>query len=123
LSCLKTIAGFLNSQGGTLIIGVSDDGEPVGVPAIDQFPSEDKMNLHLVNILASRIGSQFMLYIHPRFEDFKASRVMAVECWPSKSPVFVKDGAVERFFIRAGASTAELPASQAQGYIKERFDL
>jgi hypothetical protein len=122
LTSLKTIAGFLNSQGGTLIIGVSDDGEPVGVPGADQFPSEDKMNLHLVNILVSRIGAQFMLYVHPRFEDFQGSRVMAVECWPAKSPVFVKDGGVERFYIRAGASTAELPAGQAQGYIKQRFD-
>jgi hypothetical protein len=62
-----------------------------------------------------------MLYIHPRFEEYHGNRVMVVECWESKSPVFVKDGSIDRFYIRAGASTAELPAGQAQGYIKLRF--
>jgi hypothetical protein len=121
LSCLKTIAGFLNSKGGTLIVGVTDDGEPVGIPKADGFANEDKMNLHLVNLVSSRIGTPYMMYVHPRFEDFGDSRVMAVECWPAKSPVYVKDDKVERFYIRAGASTPELPASQALVYIKLRF--
>ena len=30
-SALKTIVGFLNASGGTLIIGVADDGVPVGI--------------------------------------------------------------------------------------------
>lgn len=120
-SCLKTIAGFLNSNGGTLLVGVSDDGEPTGIPAIDQFPNEDKMSLHLVNLLQSRIGSHFMMYIHPRFEDYNGERVMAIECWPAKSPVYLKDGKDERFYVRAGPSTAELPASQVQEYVKLRF--
>jgi hypothetical protein len=120
LSILKSIAGFLNSQGGTLVIGCGDDGEPIGLDA-DQFASEDKMHLHLVNILKERIGVTHMMYIHPRFEDLQDKRVMVVDCWPSRSPVFVKDGGVERFYIRAGASTAELSMSQVQEYAKQRF--
>ena len=102
-------------------MGVTDDGEPVGIPKADGFQNEDKMNLHLVNLVSSRIGATYMMYVHPRFEDFGESRVMAVECWPAKSAVYVKDDKVERFYIRAGASTAELPASQALEYIKLRF--
>ena len=30
-ACLKTICGFLNSNGGTLLIGVSDKGEIIGL--------------------------------------------------------------------------------------------
>jgi predicted HTH transcriptional regulator len=121
LGIVKTIAGFLNSRGGTLIVGVTDDGQPVGVPAADQFLNEDKMNLHLVNLVTGRVGVTYMMYVHPRFEDFEGSRVMVVECWPARSPVFVKDGSVERFYIRAGASTAELTASQAQEYAQRHF--
>ena len=62
LACLKTIAGFLNARGGTLIVGVSDDGETVGVE-VDRFPNEDKMHLHLVNLLKDRIGAQHSMYI------------------------------------------------------------
>ncbi len=50
-----------------------------------------------------------------------ASRVLAVECLRGKSPVFVKDGKIERFYIRTGAATAELTGSQAQDFIKQRF--
>jgi hypothetical protein len=51
------------------------------------------------------------MYIHPRFEDLQDKRVM-VDCWPSRSPAFVKDGGTERFYIRAEASIAEPSMSQ-----------
>jgi hypothetical protein len=120
LACLKTIAGFLNSRGGTLVVGVTDDGETLGLDR-DGFPDEDKMNLHLVNLLRDRVGPQHMMYIHPRFEDRDGHRVLVVDCWPSSSAVFVKDGAVERFYIRTGAATTELSGSQTQDYVKRRF--
>lgn len=121
LSCLKTIAAFLNSRnGGTLLIGVMDDGTAVGIEA-DGFINEDKMLLHLDNLIKSRIGTKHMMYIHPHFEDYDGCKVLAVECSPSNSPVFVKDGSAERFFIRMGASSPELSTSDTHEYIKERF--
>lgn len=118
---LKTIAGFVNKEGGTLVIGVSDDGSPVGLDA-DGFPSEDKMALHLVNLLKERLGGQQSLYVHPRFSDYESVRTLVVSCDAAKSPVFVKDGpGTERFFVRYGPSTQELTGGQAQEYIKQRF--
>lgn len=70
LGCLKTIAGFLNASGGTLVVGVTDDGSPIGVSA-DGFDDEDRMGLHLVNLVSDRMGGHFMMYVHPRFEDFE----------------------------------------------------
>lgn len=120
IGCLKTIAGFLNGAGGTLIIGVNDDGEPIGVEA-DKFESEDKMYLHLTNLIKERISPQHMMYVHPRFQDYEGKRVLAVECSSAKSPVYLKDNNVERFYIRTGASTSELTASQIQDFIKQKF--
>ncbi len=120
LACLKTIAGFLNARGGSLIVGVSDDGVTCGVD-VDGFTNEDRMHLHLVNLLKDRIGAQHSMYIHPRFEDRDEVRVLVVECWPSNSPAFVKDGSTDRFYTRTGAATTELSASQAQQYIAQRF--
>ena len=121
LGCLKTISGFLNSRnGGTLLIGVMDDGTPVGIEA-DGFLNEDKMLLHLDNLIKERIGPKHMMYIHPHFEDYDGCKVLAVECSPGGSPVFVKDGSTERFYIRMGASTPELTSIQTHEYIKERF--
>ena len=117
---LKTIAGFLNTNGGTLVIGVADDGNPVGVK-VDGFPNEDKMSLHLVNIVKNRLGPQAMTSIHVHFEDFEENRVVVVKCGRATASVFVKDGDVERFYIRTGPSTTELSASQTQEYIKQRY--
>lgn len=120
LAVLKTIAGFLNSSGGSLIIGVSDDGSPVGLK-IDGFENEDKMALHLINIIKSRMGVLPITSINIHFEDYKSSRVLVVRCKKSSIAVFVKDGDSEKFFIRTGPSTTELSPSQTQEYIKERF--
>ncbi|MEO7101613.1 MAG: RNA-binding domain-containing protein [Luteolibacter sp.] len=120
-SVLKTIAAFLNSkEGGILVIGVDDDGNALGVET-DRFPNEDKMNLHLGNLIKSRMGAPSMLNIKPHFETFDDSRVLVVDCAPSGSAVFLKNGTGEEFFIRAGASTAALPPSEMAVYMKQRF--
>ena len=120
LGCLKTIAGFLNTHGGTLVIGIADNGDPVGIDA-DGFSSEDKMMLHLSNLIHTRIGSQYEMYIHPHFEEHRRHRILVVECMPAKSAVYVKDGNTERFYVRSTASTRELLPSEMQAYIKQRF--
>ncbi|MHB9149124.1 MAG: GmrSD restriction endonuclease domain-containing protein [Thermoleophilia bacterium] len=117
---LKTIAGFLNAHGGTLVIGVADDGSPVGIQE-DGFENEDKAYLHLVNLINSRIGPKHMLYLHVRFDDYKNHRVMVVTSGAARSPVFLKDGGVERFYLRTGASTTQLTASQTHDYAGQRF--
>jgi predicted HTH transcriptional regulator len=120
LMALKTIAGFLNSSGGTLAVGVLDDGNPMGLDA-DGFENEDKMALHLVNIVKSRLGSAALTQIHTHFEDHDEFRVMLVRCPASATPIFVKDGEVERFYVRTGPSTTELSPSQTHEYLKQRF--
>lgn len=120
LSVLKTLASFLNTNGGMLFIGVSDDGSPVGIQA-DGFANEDKMSLHLVNIVKSRMGIHAMTGLHAHFDDHDDCRVMVVKCRKSPTPIFLKDGDIERFYIRTGPSTTELSASQTQQYIKQQF--
>lgn len=120
LSVLKALVGFLNTNGGMLVIGVSDDGSPVGIQA-DNFANEDKMSLHLVNIVKTRMGVQAMTSLHAHFDDHDGCRVMVVKCRKSPTPIFLKDGDMERFYIRTGPSTTELSASQTQEYIKQRF--
>ena len=118
---LKTLCGFLNSDGGNLIMGVADNGDLVGLD-IDGFPNEDKMDLHLGNLIKSRMGPETMLHIKPKFEDYKGGRAFMVECKPSKVPVYLKTGNEEEFFIRAGGSSAKLTLSQMTEYIRQRFD-
>lgn len=120
-SVLKTVAGFLNSRGGgTLLVGVSDDGVALGIEA-DAFPNEDKMFQHFSNLIRDRVGVKHMLYIHPYFDDYDDKRVLVIKCQPARSPVHVKDGNEERFYIRSAAATEELKGGQAQEFIVQRF--
>jgi hypothetical protein len=117
---VKTIAAFLNSTGGTLFIGVNDEGEALGLEA-DKFPSEDKMALHLDNLVKDRLGGSVFACMKPFFADVQGKRVLVIECVASVKPVFLKNGAGEEFFIRAGASSPALPPSHAHEYIQQRF--
>lgn len=120
VACLKTIAGFLNAKGGTLVIGIADDGKVLGLTA-DNFPTEDKMALHLVNLIRDRIGDLFLPYIHPHFDEQDEERVMVVQCEKGPKAAFVKDGNSHRFFVRGANATAELSGNAVTDYVKARF--
>ena len=120
LAVLKTLAAFLNTNGGKLVIGVADDGTPVGI-AEDGFANEDKFNLHLVNLVNDRMGPEAMLEMHPHFEDYEGARVLIVRCPRSSRPVYVKDGRSDRFYVRTGPSSRELTAKETVSYVTSRF--
>jgi len=120
LAALKTIAGFLNAHGGTLVVGVADDGKVLGLSA-DGFPNEDKMGLHLVNLVKERIGDLFLPYVHPHFEGEGSERILVVRCERGPKPAFVKDGTVYRFYVRGANATAELTGGSVTDYVKARF--
>ena len=118
-AAIRTLAAFLNTDGGALIIGVSDDGAPVGVET-DGFRSEDSMSLHLRNIVNRDIGAAAMSRIRLSYDDFGGVRVLAARCDRLEQPVYVKDGRYDRFYIRTGPSTTELSISEAINYIETR---
>lgn len=117
---LKTLAGFLNRDGGTLVIGVADDGSPIGL-ADDGFASEDAMYLHLANIIKQRMGLTTSAYIHATFDDWEDERVMIVRCDRSRSPVYVTADGQQHFYVRTGPATTSLGISDATEYIKNHF--
>ncbi len=119
LAVLRTLAGLLNRDGGTLIIG-ADDGSPIGLE-VDGFENEDRMGLHLVNIVNRSMGPSVWPLVHMNSEDFEDGRVLAVRCERSRVPAYVRDGKAERFYVRTGPSTTELPTSSALEYIDQRF--
>lgn len=120
-SVLKTLAGFLNHHGGTLLIGVADDGTPLGIET-DKFKSEDKMTLHLVELIKSRMGHTAVTMIHIDYVTYQDHRIMRVVCDRSSSPVYVKVENDEHLYVRLGPSTDKLPTSEIPKYIKNHFN-
>jgi hypothetical protein len=119
-SVLKTIVAFLNSKGGTLLIGIADDGSVIGVDE-ENFENRDKMNLHLTNLIATHIGNEFLPFISFRMTDYHGKVVMRIECRKSDGPVFLKEWPNEYFIVRSGPSSVELQGMDTLNYVENRF--
>lgn len=118
---LKTINAFLNSKGGVLLIGVSNQGEILGINA-DKFENEDKFSLHLTNIIKDKIGKKHIHLINLRVMRVEDKKVMKVECKKSNKEVFLKPNPKEEeFYIRAGPSNNQLIGSELIEYVNKRF--
>lgn len=122
---LKSLVAFLNGDGGTLLVGVSDDGGIIGVD-IEGFDNCDKMNLHIINLISSQIGDEFLPFI--RFKEISFGQkengaekmVVRFDCKPTSSPVFLKDGKSEIYYVRSGPSSVEIMGSDLIKYVDNR---
>jgi hypothetical protein len=120
-SALKTIAAFINSKGGTLLIGVSDSKEIIGLEK-DNFENSDKFSLHITNVLKTRLGKNSLPLINLKFIDFDGKTILKVECKKGDKPVFLKTQEnEEEFYIRTGPSTAQIKGSELLEYIEKNF--
>ena len=117
---LKTIAAFLNSKGGTLLIGVDDQGEPLGL-AEDNFENHDKALLYLTNLVKERIGMQYLKFIQAYLEEVQGKVIMRVDVAHSSTPAYVSYNQEEFFYIRTGPATNELRVSEIYDYINNHF--
>lgn len=120
-SVLKTLAAFMNTNGGMLLVGVADDGNILGL-AHDNFESNDKLLLHLSNLIKARIGAVYLKYLRFSIEKISEKEILRVDCHPATQPAYLKDDAVDHLFIRSGPSTTDLRLSKVYNYIVDRFD-
>lgn len=126
----KTVAAFANSDGGTLLIGVDDDGNVLGLGhdyASLGNADKDKYEMHLRNLLSNAFGKSFtsskIKIIFPEIED---EEICQVEVQMAKEPLIVnisdKNGQkTERFYVRNGNASNEIPLSEMNSYMKDRF--
>ena len=122
---LKTIAAFLNTEGGDLLIGVGDDGSIVGIER-DRLESDDKFMRHLAQVVRNGLGDRAGTCIDPKMQIVQGETVCVVSCQRSPEPVFLKWKGLETapegdLFVRSGPGTIRLPPESAREYIRTRF--
>jgi type I restriction enzyme R subunit len=122
---LKTIAAFLNTEGGDLLIGVTDDGSIIGIEP-DRLENDDKFMRHLAQVVRNGLGDRSGTCIDPKTQIVQGKTVCVVSCQRSPEPVFLKWKGLEAspdgdFFVRSGPGTVKLPAESATEYIRTRF--
>jgi hypothetical protein len=119
IAWLKTVAAFLNTDGGILLIGVDDDAKVVGLDA-DGFDNPDKCRLHFKNVFNQHLGAEFSDHVQLDLVQVDGKTVAVVECRPTDTPVFLTLGKDEDFYVRSGPSSLKLSTSKALDYIEQR---
>ena len=101
-AALKTIAAFLNTEGGDLLIGVDDDGTVLGIEH-DRLETDDKFMRHLAQIVRNGLGDRASTCIDPRTQIVEGKTVCLVSCQRSPEPVYLRWKGRSNAFRRAAA--------------------
>ena len=124
--CIKAVAGFLNSRyGGTLYIGVNDDGEVLGLDP-DGFADIDSAIQHLTNALVTNIGLEKSAQVMQRGHEVEGKNIIVVEVPPALTTPTYCRGPTKRddpiFYVRVGASTRAFNDQEKENYISQHFN-
>ena len=120
----KTVAGFLNGQGGTLLIGVNDDGHPIGLDQDFQLvkpKNHDGYVNWLDTMFENALGHGGAHRIQIRFDVVNGFDVCRVDVPASSKPIWVKKGETTILFERRNNSTRAIKDDEINSFISERF--
>lgn len=125
----KTVAAFLNSRGGTLLLGVDDAGRLIGLgPDYTTLRHEDadRYELFLRDLWRVRLGANAAAL--PRLDFAPAAdgdgEVCRITVPPSPAPVYLsgpKGKGGRELWVRAGNSTQRLEIDDAITYVSQRW--
>lgn len=109
----KTVSGFMNGEGGTLIIGVDDDGNVIGLK--EDLYSLGRKEIRQLRDAYERAFDQLIFnmlggkaiceLIDRKFINYKDKDIFVVKVQKSDKPVFLADKKKVEFYVRIGNST------------------
>jgi hypothetical protein len=126
---LKEICAFLNSEGGTILIGVSDDKKILGLSNdykhLPMKKDKDGFEVFLRNKLTQCLQPEIPGLVKILFERQNDLEICRVEIEKSSEPIFLKvaiEGKeIGEFWIREGNSIRQLVGPAMVEYIRKRW--
>jgi hypothetical protein len=121
---LKTLAGYMNGGGGTLLIGVADDGSIVGLEndyKTLKKQDRDGFEQALMTAVATQLGGDACHSVQAVFQSIEQKDVCRVITAPAHRPVYLRAGETPKLYVRTGVSTRELNVQEAVNYMDARW--
>jgi hypothetical protein len=121
----KTIAAFLNCNGGNLLIGVDDNMNALGLnDDLSTFKKKDLdgFELKLLEVIKTYIGNEYSTHIKITFPKYEHQIICHVKVAKSSKPIFTAFEGREDFFVRSGCSSQPLNREAQSIYEKEHWD-
>lgn len=112
----KEIVAFANSEGGTIYIGVSDDGEVVGIE------DSDKSGLQVSSMVHDNIKPDLSMFVSYRTLNFDGKEVLSIDVERGTNrPYYLANKGLrpEGVYIRHGFSSIPASDSTIRNMIKE----
>lgn len=121
---LKTIAGFANTDGGRLVLGVEDDGSVFGLEKDFSVlrGGRDEFKQLLTSLISDYIGPEYTYLADIRFEKVDGEQVCVVDIDRSPEPIFLRDDDKKEFYKRVGNTTRPLDHEETVRYIENHWD-
>jgi serine/threonine protein kinase len=122
----KTIAAFLNTSGGTLLIGVNDAGAVLGIEHdfkyLGRKQNADAWLLYLNQVIVRALGPEVWSAIQVSLVPHQHGTVAVVHC-PARAieTWHTEHDGSERFYMRASNATHSLTGSSMVRYIREHW--
>lgn len=121
----KTVAAFLNAEGGTLFIGVGDDGEILGLEkdySLMKKGSSDSFERELRQSLDRYLNDAVVNEcLRISFSSIESREICEVLIQPSPNPIVLRDEGKEEFYVRVGNSSKPYSFKDFHEYSKRRF--
>ncbi|OQK16067.1 AAA family ATPase [Methyloprofundus sedimenti] len=122
---LKTLAGYLNSSiGGTLLIGVSDSGQIIGLEKDYKSlkrQDQDGFEQAIITAISTQLGADLCQYVKVLFHVVNGKHVCRLIVLASPRPVFLNQGNTPKFYLRTGGGTRDLNIQEAVEFIAHRW--
>lgn len=115
---LRTLAGFVNSGGGTLLVGIANDGTPVGFEP-DRDTSIDDSLTALSNTVADMMQPNAWSFIDAEIVYLRSTPVLRLDCRPASQAVFLRGTKGSGYFHRTPATTREVPQEELWRFIRD----
>ena len=123
---VKTVAGMLNDHGGTLLIGVTDDGDPVGLHddyAQVKPPNADGFVNWLDTLFENRLGHAGANRLSIRMDQINGHDICRIDIPASSRPIWVKNlKGSDSLYQRRNNSTRAVPTDEIDSFLTDCFD-
>ncbi len=115
------VAAMLNTHGGTVLIGVADDGSVCGIeqdwPTLHK-KDQDGFGQALSQTISNFLGPEFADLIHIGFQSSNQKTVCRISIRASTRAVYIKEKEEMEFYIRLGNTSQRLNTQKTQDYIR-----
>jgi type I restriction enzyme, R subunit len=122
---VKTVAAFLNCEGGTLLIGIGPDGSLVGLEldyAHVKPPNGDGFVNWLTTHMTNSLGAAAVMRTRARVVTHAGAEICRLDVARSSRPVWARTSKDARvFFVRMNNSSRPMPPEELNAYLTDRW--